>query len=330
MDQVVQCSAAGTARVYLLPLIGWVRDLHAAHQSISRAFSSLVEEYGQVFPRSRLQLYPRSRPLHGPTALYWGEIVTAKIRTGEAKKVVRHLSGAFDRRWAFTIAKRSDRVDRLLDFDRRRMALNSASRSVLAAENHLRNATVRKFPTKDPHPVIPSCLDPYITKEVPVFPTELLPSGLAPRLVFFMRSGWILAFALALAEEECADLALEVAKNPSVDGRVRLDLSERRKPSFRVSTRWIFTPTGASYPKLTDRLMRQLRLRESVRPVISLKERKRRRIEKVLSLCTRALDSIRETCEAAQVAASTGLAEAKVILLQEPNANVSQHLSVAG
>lgn len=330
MDQVVQCSAASSARMYLLQLIGWVRDLHAAHQSISRAFSSLVDEFGQVFPRSRLQLYPRSRPLHGPTALYWGEIVTAKIRSGETKKVVRHLSGAFDRKWAFTIAKRSDLVDRLLDFDRRRLALNSASRIVLAAENHLRNATVRKFPTKGPHLVLPSCLDPYIAKEVPAFPVELLPSGLAPRLVYFLRSGWILAFALALAEEECTDLALEVARNPSVDGLIRLDLSERRRPSFRVSTRWIFTPTGANYLKLTDRLMRQLRLRESVRPVISLKERKRRRIEKMLKLCTSALDSILEKCEAAQVATSTGLAEAKVVLLREPVAKTSQHFSEAG
>src|SRR5690242_828491 len=72
--------AEAFCELYYRDLRSWVRDLHAAHLLISSAFTSLLKEYSEVFPRSKLQLYPRSRPLHGPTALYWGEIVSLRLR----------------------------------------------------------------------------------------------------------------------------------------------------------------------------------------------------------------------------------------------------------
>ena len=68
--------------------------------------------------------------------------------------------------------------------------------------------------------------------------------------------------------------------------------------------------------KLTDQLMRQLHVKEGIRPVMSLKERKRRRVAKSLARAAGAFNSIREKCDAAQVAVSEALAEAKVILLR--------------
>lgn len=328
LEGVAECQA----RFYFSDLLSWVKDLHAAHLSISAAFSSLLREYGEVFPRSKLQLYPRNRPLHGPTALYWGEVVTLNLKSIpkriEAKKVVRHLTGPFKVAWVFTLAKRMDMVERFLDFDRRRLAINAASRTVLLALNHLRNVTSRKFPLKD-SPTIPSSLDPGTKRPVPTLPPDPLPTGLPPRLIQFIRSGWIAVFSLALAEEESCELALEVAENPSAEG-LRIDISDREEPSYSRNIRWALTGTGELIPKLTDRMMRKLHLREGVRPVLSLKERKRRRIEKALTYSGRALDSIRKKCEAAQVAVTSGLIEGRVILLETRLNEDSRSLPAAG
>jgi hypothetical protein len=208
-----------------------------------------------------------------------------------------------------------------VDFNRRREALNAASRAVMSALDHLRKATLRRFPPKSAADGIKSCLDPYTVIELPSLPAEFFPAGLPPRLSQCLRSGWTPAFSLALAEHEVCDLAREVSGNPSVDG-LRLDLSERKPPNLLRSTRWIFTPSGGTYPKLTDRLMRELHLREGVRPVLSMKERKRRRIEKALARSAGTLDSIRKTCEAAQLVVTAKLAEAKRILV--PDASLAR------
>jgi len=319
------------ARFYFSDLASWVKDLHSAHLSITSAFSSLLKEYETVFPSSGLQLYPRNRPLHGPTALYWGEIVTLRVRSRlgrlESKKVVRHLTGGFQVGWVFTLAKRSDMSSRFLDFDRRRLALNLASRSVLSALNHLRTATTRRFPPTFPL-TVPSGLDPDLRRQVPEMPADLLPIGLPSRLIQFLRSGWISAFSLALAEEECCELALEIAENPSAKG-LKLDLSDRKKKSVRRHVRWVNTRTGELFSKLTYRLMRTLHLPEGIGPVVSLKERKRRRLEKAFAFSGESLDSIRRKCEAAQIAVSSGLAEAKVILLPAGLQKESSSLPVA-
>jgi hypothetical protein len=112
-------------------------------------------------------------------------------------------------------------------------------------------------------------------------------------------------------------LAFEIASNPSAEG-LRLEVTDRKHGKFSRQTRWVHTATGEVYPKLTDRLMRQLHLREGVRPVLSLKELKRRRIAKSLTHCGGLLDSIRMKCEDAQRTVSKKLEEAKVILLPTP------------
>lgn len=332
MDRIVECTPEGVARLYFLDLAGWAKDLHAARESVCRVLSSLLEDYGIVFPRSRLQLSPKNRPLHGPTALYWAEIRTVRVRSKsrspEMRRVPKHLKG-FHPDWAFTKAKRSDRRDRLVDFNRRRLALNAASRAVMSALDHLRRATVRRFTLISAAAGIKSCLDPYTLIELPPPPVEFFPPGLPPRLSQCLKSGWIAAFSLALAEDEVCDLALEVSRNPSVDG-LRLDLSERKKPNLLRSTRWVVTPTGATYPTLNNRLMRKLHLREGVRPVLSMKERKRRRIEKALVRTAGTLDSIRKTCEAAQLVVSAKLAEAKRILVPGTPSEMSATPRVAG
>jgi hypothetical protein len=81
MDRIVECTPEGVARLYFLDLAGWVKDLHAARESVCRVLSSLLEEFSTVFPRSRLQLSPKNRPLHGPTALYWAEIAAVRVKS---------------------------------------------------------------------------------------------------------------------------------------------------------------------------------------------------------------------------------------------------------
>jgi hypothetical protein len=312
-------TAETLGELYYRDLRSWVKDLHGSRLLVSAAFSSLHAEYDGVFPRSKLRLYARNRRLHGPTALYWGDIISLRGQSssGESKpeKGIHHLPGPFQPAWAFTLAKRVDQVDRLLDFDRRRLALNAASRAVLAAQNELRNATTRKFPLDVSPATVASGLDPDVRREVPTLPEELLAPELPPRLLQCLRSGWVAAFALALAEEECCELALDVASNPSAEG-LRLELTERRNGTFFHEIRWIHTATGEPIPKLTDVRMRRLHFREGVRPVLSLKELKRRRIAKSLTDLGELFDGLRATCEDTQRIVSENLAEASVIHLR--------------
>jgi hypothetical protein len=308
------------ARLYFFDLVQWASDLHEAQGKVQNAFSSLKREYDDVFPRSKLQIYPRCRPLHGPAALYWGDLVSLRrlnpqTREVETRRVFRHLKGAFQAAWVHTIAKRNDRVDRFLDFDRRRLRLNEASRAVLAALAQFRNATSRKFPLCSSPVLVPSNLDPDVQIEVPEIPEGSLPRSLPPRLTYFLRSGWVGTFALALAEVESNELIAEVGRNPSA-GELRLDLTERRKPGFSRQIRWVHVPTSTVIEKLTDRSMRQLRVKEGIRPVMSLKERKRQRLAKSLSRTAKSLDALREECQEAQKAVTDGLEAARVILLR--------------
>jgi len=320
MPQGFEGLAESQARLYFFDLVRWAADLHTAQARVQNAFASLKREFDDVFPRSKLQIYPRCRPLHGPTALYWGDLISLRRRDPqtrelETRRVFRYLKGAFQVGWVHTIAKRNDRVDRFQDFDHRRLALNGASRALLSALAQFRNATVRKFPLGSSPTLVPSGLDPDVCIEVPEIPEGSLPRTLPPRLAYFLRSAWVGAFTLALAEVESSELIAEVGRNPSASD-LRLDLTERRKPGFFRRIRWIHVPTGSVIEKLTDRLMRQLHVKEGIRPVMSLKERKRRRLAKSLARTADALDAIREKCQEAQAAFSDGMERAKVILLR--------------
>jgi hypothetical protein len=320
MPQGFEGFAEGQARLYFFDLVRWAADLHDAQGRIQNAFSSLKREYDDVFPRSKLQIYPRCRPLHGPTALYWGDLISIRrmnpqTKEIETRRVFRHLKGDFQVGWVHTIAKRNDGLDRFADFNRRRLALNEASRATLSALAQFRNATSRKFPLGSSPATVPSNLDRDVRVEVPEIPEGSLPRTLPPRLAYFLRSAWVGAFTLALAEVESNELIAEVGRNPSA-GDLRLDLTERRRPDFSRQIRWIYVPTGAVIEKLTDRLMRQLHVREGIRPVMSLKERKRRRLAKSLARTAQALDAIRDKCQEAQAAVSDGLEKARVILLR--------------
>lgn len=57
-------------------------------------------------------------------------------------------------------------------------------------------------------------------------------------------------------------------------------------------------------------------IKEAVRPVLTQKELKRRRIDSNLAQTAKALELLRERCAAAQLAVSNGLAEAKKSLVQ--------------
>jgi hypothetical protein len=76
--------------------------------------------------------------------------------------------------------------------------------------------------------------------------------------------------------------------------------------------------------------MKLLHVREAVRPVLSQKEIKRRRIAKALFRAARALDLIREKCKAAELALASGIAEARTNPLPALLSQGSSRLPVAG
>jgi len=325
MDQDFQGLAEAQATLYFQDILGWVKDLDDARKSVCRAFSLLIREYQDLFPRCTLQLFPNRNPCHGPTRLYWGKIRKVLIRTASGipvrANVVRYMKGQFRAGWVYTVARRSE-FSRFVDFDRRRQALNVASRATIKAFNHLRVVTsgVRRFP---PLPrTIPSSLDPEQPREVPGIPQSAALAGLPPELVHYLRFGWLRAFTLAVAEEECCRLALEVAGNPSAEG-LRLELGEREPSRYARSIRWIHLPTGESFPRLMHSSMIRMNLRKGVRPVLRLKELKRLRISGSLKDSARRLAALRDRSEETQHSVSKALAEAGIILIPVSKKEVS-------
>ena len=327
MTREFQGLAEVRARFYFQDFLDVVRELHRAQTRISAAFSSLQREFDAFVPRSRLRLYSRCRPTYGPVALNWGFMITLhpslRSRNGRFRaeaKVPRYLQRPFDRKWVYSIAKRSDLVDRFADFERRALALNDASRVIFLALRHLKTSTLVRFSPNLSPAVLPSYLDPGMSREVPTIPLDPTSLELPAEYRQFLRSGWLASFTLGLAEEEGYELVHEVASNPSADG-IRLELLESKAPSVVRHLRWIHSPTGALHPALTYRVMRRLHIKEGVRPVLAQKEIKRRKIEGRLIQAAQALNLVRVKCRRAQLALATAMAEAGTILLQ-PSAAV--------
>jgi len=324
------------ASLYFQDFLRFMRDLHAAQGSISAGFSSLQKEYDALVPRCRLRLYPQCRPMYGPVALQWGTVITLKHSRRSAadpfrseKKVPRYLKRPFDRSWAYTFAKRSDLVDRIADFDRRALALNGATKAIFQALRHLKTSTIARFSPHFSPSTMPSLLDPGGTREVPDIPVDPATLELPAEYRQYLRSGWLASFPLGLAEEEGYELVREVSMNPSAQG-IRLELLDRNPPSLSRYLRWYHAETGKSFPKLSHRLMAQLGIREAVRPVLTQKEIKRRRIQGRLLDASKALNLVRERCRAAQLALSAGLAEARIIFLQSSDSANASALPAAG
>jgi hypothetical protein len=120
-----------------------------------------------------------------------------------------------------------------------------------------------------------------------------------------------------------------VSMNPSAEG-IRLELLDRNPPSLSRYLRWYHTETRKSFPKLSHRRMAELGIREAVRPVLTQKEVKRRRIQARLLQAARALNGVREKCRAAQLALTAGLAEARIIFLQPSDWANASALPAAG
>jgi hypothetical protein len=319
MNQDFDGVAQDKARFYFQDILAWVRDLYNGYGVLSRAFSSLLREYDAMAPRCRLRLYCKHRPESTSISLIWGKLITLRSTVVKAKRLPRHrvpkpLPGDFDPNWAFTIAKRNDLRARFVDFDRRAQALNEARAVLHLAIRHLKTSFCRRFKV-DPTPTrIESGIDRDVLREVPDLPLDHRALGLPAMFTRFVQSAWIAAFSLGLAEEEMSIVAREVADNPSaVD--LRLEIAERRAPSFLRNIYWIHLPTETKVCKLTHVAMRKLRVKQDVRPVLTQKELKRARIDARFLLVGEALDSLRLKCADAQLAVSTGLEQAKVIIL---------------
>ena len=324
------------ARFYFQDFLEVIRGLHQAQTRISTAFCSLQKEYDAFVPRSRLRLYSHCRPSYGPVALHWGFMITLhpslRSRAGRFRaeaKVPRYLKRPFDRKWVYSIAKRSDLVDRFLDFERRALVLNEASKVIFRTLRHLKTSTVVRFSPNLSPAVLPSHLDPGTSRQIPEIPVDPTSLELPAEYRQYLRSGWLASFTLALAEEEGYELVREVANNPSAAG-VRLELLESKAPSLIRHLRWIHGADGATYEDLTHRLMRQLHIKEDVRLVLSQKELKRRKVEGRLFHAGAALNSVRQGCRAAQLAFTEALAEAKMILLPTPENASASGLPAAG
>jgi hypothetical protein len=253
-------------------------------------------------------------------SLGWGKLITLASAVARAKrlprtKVPKYMGQNFKPEWAFTIAKRSDLRERFLDFDRRAKAINRARAVVHLAFRFLKTSFCKVFKQASVPACIPSGIDPEGYREVPDLPLDGRALGLPAMFDRFIRSAWMAAYSLGLAKEEISIVAREVADNPSAAG-IRLEIAESKLPTFLRSIYWVHLPTGTEVPKLTHASMRRLRVKEAVRPVLTQKELKRRRIAGSLSETAKALDSLRQRCAAAQAAVSGGLTEAKGIHIQ--------------
>lgn len=324
------------ARFYFRDFFELIRELHAGQRSFSSGFSSLQKEYDALVPRCRLRLYAHCRPSYGPVALHWGLIIALRPsrrslarRVQTERKVPHYLKRPFNPGWVYTLAKRSDLVDRFVDFDRRSLALNAAAKVFFRAHRHLKTSTLVKFSPNLSPAILPSLLNPGTSREVPKLPVDLTLLDLPAEYRQFLRSGWLASYTLALAEEEGYELVREVSSNPSAEG-IRLELLDRNSPSLTRHLAWIHASTERSFPSLFHRHMAQLGIREAVRPVLTQKEIKRRQIEGRLQEAAKALNLVREKCRAAQLALTAGLAEARMTLHWPPDSAPAPALPSAG
>ena len=320
MNQDFEGVAQVKARFYFQDILAWVRELYAAYRDLSRAVSSLQREYDAVAPRCRLRLYCKHRRESTSFSLIWGMLITLRTEVAKAKrlprtKVPKPLPGKFNPEWAFTIAKRNDLRARFVDFDRRAQALNQARAVLHLALRHLKTSFCRTFEAVPIPARLPSGIDPEDFREVPDLPIDCHALALPAMFSRFIQSAWIAAFSLGLAEEEMSIVAREVADNPSAAG-IRLEIAERTPPSFLRRITWVHLPTGTEVCKLTHNAMKKLCVKEGVRPVLTQKELKRRRIARNLAETAKALELLRERCAAVQLAVSRGLAAAKKGLVQ--------------
>lgn len=315
------------ARFYFQDILAWIRGLYDALRSISSAIASLKKEFDSSVPRSRLNLSSKCRQEYGPTSLQWAELKllgSSKNSLGAPRKpkVFGGLSGKFDPNWVYHIARRHDLLPRFLEFNDRVVAINGARAAVFRAIRFLQFSRALRYGGGDSPGLVASALTPDSSREVPAFPADRVAPDFPANFRRFLKGGWIAAFTLGLAEEEFNELALEVSRNPSADG-IRLDLAERSDSSFIRQLRWDHEASRTIFPKLTHVRMKRLRIREGVRPVLTQKELKRARINERFAKYGSALDKLRRRCTDAQSAVSSGLAEAKTILLlgrppQEP------------
>lgn len=320
MNQDFEGVAQVKARFYFQDILAWVRELYAGYRDLSRTVSSLEREYDAMAPRCRLRLYCKRRRESTSFSLIWGKLITLKSDVAKAKrlprtKVPKPLPGEFNPEWAFTIAKRNDLRARFVDFDRRAQALNRARAVLHLAFRHLKTSFCKRFKAVPILARIPSGIDPDGYREVPDLPLDIRALGLPAMFGRFIQSAWIAAFSLGLAEEEMSIVAREVADNPSAAG-IRLEIAERTSPSFLRRIYWLHLPTGTEVCKLTHLAMRSLCVKEAVRPVLTQKELKRRRIAMNLAKTAKALELLRERYAAAQLAVSSGMAGAKKDLVQ--------------
>jgi hypothetical protein len=320
MNQDFEGVAQVKARFYFQDILAWVRGLYASYRDLSRAVSSIEQEYDAMVPRCRLRLYCKHRRDSTSFSLIWGKLITLTSEVAKAKrlprtKVPKPLPGKFNPEWAFTIAKRNDLRARFVDFDRRAQVLNQARTVLHLALRHLKTSFCRTFNAVPIPARLSSGLDPEDFREVPDLPLDCRALALPAMFSRFIQSAWMAAFSLGLAEEEMSIVAREVADNPSAAG-IRLEIAERTPPSFLRRIYWLHLSTGTEVCKLTHVAMRKLHVKEGVRPVLTQKELKRRRIARSLANTAKALELLRERCAAAQLAVSNGLIEAKKSLVQ--------------
>lgn len=237
MSQDFEGVAEIKARFYFQDILRWLMDLYAGYRDLSRAVSSLQREYDSVAPRCRLRLYCTHRRNSTSFSLVWGKLITLPSEVARAKrlpriKVPKYLGQDFKPEWAFTIAKRSDLRERFLDFNHRAKALNQARAVVHRAFRFVKTSFCRMFKGDLVPSQITSGLDPVGTRVVPNLPLDCHALGLPAMFERFIRSAWIAAFSLGLAEEEMSIVAREVADNPSAAG-IRLEIAESEGPAPR-------------------------------------------------------------------------------------------------
>lgn len=311
------------ARFYFQDILGWLKELYASYRHLSRAVSSLEREYDAMVPRCRLRLYCKHRRDSTSFSLVWGKLITLTPEVAKAKRLPRlrvpkELGLEFKPEWAYTIAKRADLRDRFFEFGRRAKALNHARAVVHLAFRYAKTSFIKAFKAVSDPSRIYSTLEPDGYCEVPDLPIDCRALALPAMFDRFIRSAWIAAFSLGLAEEEMSIVAKQVAENPSA-ADIRLEIAERVPPSFLRRIYWIHLPTGTEVSKLTHVAMRKLRLKEDVRPVLTQKELKRRSIAKSLAKTAKALELLREKCAAAQSSVSNALAGMGKTLILAPN-----------
>ena len=312
MTQTESSYADAKARRYFMALVDRIGPLDRDRREAQAFMLDLAGECRRVIRKSGVILYAkRSRQGDSPYALYWGIFWSAYrfLKRKRVKHVAiaaheivppppgppkdeplwwRHVRGPLTPKHIFLYGQWKIRPF-YLDFDRRRLALNTAYRLLTSALSRIRKILLTRYPLDE---VLATwrLMPDFPDRTVPPAPRSLFPQRITIETADTLSAGWRLVFLTAACEEELIELSRR-HNAAAPDHRLSLSFATDSHATYGRA-RWYLAHTGRHLDTLTQPTMRQLRIPQSTQRKLHDVEQLRRAITRNHRTLTRILARI--------------------------------------